>query len=136
MPIRSKELKSVSIPVTSNTASITIGGQVPAGMKRWVTFLSTDTMFIAGRVSDIGVYFASVGVSNPTIASMVLTANRKLYVPMEGTQMSRSNKARPHMLPSQGPDPDNPLFSIAAGKWLGVCASLTSANIFCQYFDE
>ena len=136
MSTRNLELKTASIAVTSNTAAINIGGQVPAGMKRWVTFLSVDTMYDAGRVSDVGVYLASVGVSNPTIASMVLTANRKLYVPMEGTQMSRSNKARPHMLPSQGPDPDNPLFSIAAEKWLGVCASLTSANIFCQYFDE
>ena len=136
MSTRNRELQTASIPVTSNTAEITIGGQVPAGMKRWVTFLTMDTMFIVSRASDVGIYFASVGVSNPTIASMVLTANRKLYVPMEGTQISRSNKGRPHMLPAQGPDPENPLFSIAAGKWLGVTASLTTGNIFCQFFDE
>lgn len=133
--IRNTELKSTSKIVTEDTAALTLGGQVPASMKRWISFLTIDTAS-RSRASDVGVYFASVGVSNPTRASIVATGNRKRFVPMEGTMLSRSNKARPVMLPSSGPDPENPIFSIAAGKWLGVYASKTTANIFMQHFDE
>ena len=133
--IRNTELNTTSKVVTSDSSQVTIGGQVPAGMKRWVTFLTVDTATV-NRASDIGVYFASVGVSNPTRASIIATSNRKRFIPMEGTQLSRSNKPRPVMMPESGPDPENPLFSIAAGKWLGVYASLTTANVFMQHFDE
>ena len=133
--IRNTELKTTSKIVTSDTSQVTIGGQVPANMKRWVSFLTLDTATV-NTASDIGVYFASVGVSNPTRASIVATGNRKRFIPMEGTQLSRSSKSRPVMLPENGPDPENPLFSIAAGKWLGVYASLTTANVFMQHFDE
>jgi len=133
--IRNTELKTISKIVTKETAAINLGGQVPDGMKRWVTFLTADTATV-NEASDVGVYFASVPVSNPTRASIVATSNRKRFVPMEGTMLSRSNKARPLMLPSSGPDPENPLFSIAAGKWFGVFATAATANVFMQYFDE
>jgi len=133
--IRNTDLKTVSKVVSSDTAAIAIGGQVPAGMKRWVSFLAVDTATV-NRASAAVVYFASVGVSNPTRASIVATGNRKMIVPMEGTQLSRSSKRRPVMFPAGGPDPENPIFSIASGKYLGVYASLTTANVTMQYFDE
>ena len=133
--IRNTELQSESNIIATNASEVTIGGQVPAGMKRWVTFLTVDTA-IVNRASDIGVYFASVTTANPTRESIVSIGNRKRFIPMEGTQLSRSNKARPLMLPSSGPDPENPLFSIAAENWLGVYASKTAANVFAQYYDE
>jgi len=135
MSIRNTELETTSKILTQDTAALNIGGQVPTGMKRWVSFISVDTATV-NRASDVGVYFASVSVSNPTKASLVATSNRKRFVAMEGTQLSRSNKARPFMLPESGPDPENPLFSIAAGNWLGVYASKTTANVFVQHFDE
>jgi len=133
--IRNIELNTVSKVVTSDTSAINIGGQVPTGMKRWITFLMVDTN-TARKASDCGLYLASVGVSNPTRASIVATGNRKDYIPLVGTQLSRSNSPRPLMKPSSGPNPDKPLFSIAGGKWLGVYASKTTANVFVQYFDE
>ena len=135
MSIRNSELKTTSKIVTEDTAGLNLAGQVPAGMKRWVSFLTMDTATV-NRASDVGVYFASVSVSNPTKASLIATSNRKRFIPIEGTKLSRSNKARPVMLPASGPDPENPIFSIAAGKWLGVYASKTTANVFMQYYDE
>jgi len=132
---RNIELNTVSKIVTSDTAGIVIGGQVPAGMKRWVTFLMFDTAAV-NRVSDVGLYFASVSTANPTRASIVATSNRKLFVGLEGTQLSQSNKPRPVMVPSDGPNPDVPVFSIAGGNYLGVYASKTTANVFVQYYDE
>ena len=134
MDIRNTELKTKSTLLTARTAS-TIGGQVPAGMKRWVSFLTLDTGTLS-KASDVGVYFASVGASNPSRASIVSIGNRKRFIPMEGSKLSQSNKARPLMLPSSGPDPENPVFSIASGKWLGVYASKAAANVFMQYYDE
>lgn len=133
--IRNREIKTKSKIISSDTAGLNIGSQVPSGMKRWFTFLMFDTA-TASRASDIKLYFASVSVSNPTRASIVATGNRKLVFALEGTMLSRSNKQRPVMLPLSGPDPENPIFSIASGKWLGVYASLTTANVTTQYFDE
>ena len=100
MNIRNRELKTVSKVITSGVANITIGGQVPANMKRWVTFLLMDSITTT-RASDIGFYFASVAVSNPSIASTVLAANRKLLIPIDATQLNknRTQKKHPVMLP-------------------------------------
>ena len=133
--IRNIELKTISKFITSETSRTNFGGVVPAGMKRWVTFLMCDTKTVA-LASSCKLYFASVGISNPSKASMIATGNRKWLLAIKGTQLSISNKKRPVMIPPAGPDPDAPLFSIAAGKWMSVWASITSANLFMQYFDE
>ncbi|MDP2217196.1 MAG: hypothetical protein Q8J68_07925 [Methanolobus sp.] len=137
MNIRNRELKTIAKVISSGVANLTIGGQVPSSIKRWVTFLLMDSITVS-RASDIGFYFASVGVSNPTIGSTVLAANRKLYIPIEATQLNnkKTNKKHPVMIPESGPDPDNPLFSIASGKWLSVVATKTTGHVFMQYFDE
>lgn len=133
--IRTRELNTKSKILTSETSALNIGGRVPVGMKRWVSFLMLDTA-TPRRASDVTVYFASVSVSNPTRASIVATGNRKFKLAIEGTMLSRSNKKRPVMIPESGPDPESPIFSIASGKWLGAYASATTANVTVQYFDE
>ena len=132
---RNRELKTVSKILTLNTSALTIGGQVPSSMKRWVTFLMIDSVGIS-KVSDVGVYLASVGVSAPSKTSLIAAGNRRVFLPIEGTQLSISDKYHPVMMPQSGPDPDTPLFSIAGGKWLGGFASATTAQVFMQYFDE
>lgn len=131
--LRNIELKTLSKIVSSDTSAINMAGRAPAGQKRWVTFLMIDTA-ARSRASDVKLYLASVSVSNPTRASIVATGNRKLLEAMEATKLSRSNKPRPLIMGEPGSK--NPLFSIAGGKWLGVYASLTTANLFMQYFDE
>ena len=135
MATRDKDLKSVYKVVTSETSALNIGGRVPLGMKRWVTFLSVDSITSA-RCSTFRAYFASVGVSNPTKASLIATTHRKYNFGTTATQVSRVDHMLPVMAPMGGPSNENPLFSIAAGKWLGVWASVTTVGVFMQYFDE
>jgi len=134
MTTRNTELNTVEKVVTSATSQINIGGQVPAGMKRWVTFLSVDSMVIDGGASQLGVYFASVAVSNPTASSLIATANRRSLLFLRATQTSGMRKT-PLTIP-KNPSVDNPLFSIAAEKWLGAYATKTTALVTMQYFDE
>lgn len=148
--IRNIELKLKSKVVTNNTAAINVGGQVPANMKRWVTFVGLDTMLITG-VSSVRLYLASVSVSNPTKASLIATGNRKMLLDLRASGLriatalsktsgiTRKNDLTPEgpplMVPDK-PDANKPLFSIAGGKWLGLWASVTTANLTMQYFDE
>lgn len=132
--LRNIELKTVTKTITSNTAGKNIGGQVPAAMKRWVTFVSIDNVYSAAGASQLGVYFASVPASDAVKSSLIATANRKLLVHLRGTQSLGFRKG-PVQVPKV-PNIDTPLFSIAAEKWLGVYASKTTGIVTVQYFDE
>jgi hypothetical protein len=132
MSTRNRELKTVEVNIS--TTSGIVGDQVPAGMKRWVTFLALDTRIIAGGASQLGVYLASVSVSDPTKASIIATGNRRALSFLRATQTSGMRKT-PLMIPKK-PSVDNPLFSIAAENWLGVYATNASGLITMQYFDE
>jgi hypothetical protein len=131
MVIRSRDLKSKSQLLKTGGSQVNLGGQVPAGMKRWVTFLLLNENAAAKQA---GVYLASVGVSNPTRASVVATGNRKLLVYMRTTQTSGARK--PPLAIPEVQNADYPLFSIAASKWLGAVATGTSVMATVQYFDE
>ena len=138
MSIRNTETQLLSKSVKEETAELTLGGQVPAGMKRWVTFLSLDTMLVTGA-SSVRLYMASVAVSNPTKASLIATGNRKMLLDLRCTGLVTAQDLTPDGAPLMAPDtPDteNPLFSIAAENWLGVYASYTTANVGMQHFDE
>jgi len=132
--IRNTEVKTAEKIITSATSQITIGGQVPAGMKRWVTFLAIDSQVIAGGASSLGLYLASVSVSNPTKASLIATGNRRSLAFLRATQTSGMRK--PPLTIPKNPSVDKPLFSIAAEKWLGVWATTTTGLLTMQYFDE
>jgi len=109
-------------------------------MQRWVTFLCFDGSAIAGA-KPIKLYLASVGVSNPTRASIIATGNRKWMIDLRATGVKAGTA---HVVNSRGPpytmprriDTNNPLFSIASGKWLGAYVSNVTATVFAQYFDE
>jgi hypothetical protein len=136
--IRSRDLKTSYKVVTKQTTGLNVGGQAlltAPGQKRWITFLSIDSLTNA-RISSFKLYLASVGVSNPTLASIVATGNRKLNFAVTGTQISRCDHWLPVIIPREGPRQDTPIFSIAGGKWLGVYASLATVGVFMQYFDE
>ena len=137
--LRNKNLKGINTVVNSGTASINIGGVVPAGMTRWVTFIAVDSVGAASL--NLGtLYLGSVSVSNPSLASLIATANIKMRVVLRGSGISSSNcimcdGGPPFQLPDR-PDLNTPLFSIQGGSWLGVMATLCTMNLFCQYFDE
>lgn len=133
MATRVRDIKTVAKVLTSDTSKINLGGQVPTGMKRWITFLSVDTMLHTGS-SGFTIFLASVGVSNPTKASIIATGNRKYLLRGRATQ-STGQRKYPVRIPNV-PNPDTPLFSIASGKWLGAMATLTTVHVVMQYFDE
>ncbi len=132
--LRNTELKTIDKVVTSATSALNVGGQVPSNMKRWFTFVSLDTVVAAGGASQVGVYLASVSVSNPTKASLIATGNRKMLLYLRATGTVGLKKA-PVQVPKI-PNIQTPLFSIAGGKWLGVWATKTTAFLKTQYFDE
>ena len=132
------ELKTIDKIVTSKVSGITIGGQVPSGMKRWVTFMMFDSIHQAGAKS-VRLYLASVGVSAPAKTSLIATGNRKMRLDLRATGLKGKGNfvpdGPPLMIPDK-PDSDKPIFSIASGKWLGAYVSNTTALLFMQYYDE
>lgn len=132
--IRNIELKTVTKVLSSNLSQV-VGGQVPSGMKRWVTFVAVDTKGGIALASNLGVYLASVGVSNPTLASIVATGNRKMLLMVRATTATKPMKKGLLQVPKV-PNVNNPLFSIAGGKWLGVVTTKTTGTLTMQYFDE
>lgn len=135
---KNTELKTVSKILSSSASGKTIGGQVATGMKRWVTFVTIDAANSA-KTEALRLYVASVGVSNPTSASLIATSNRKAMIDIRATgkvgKRNISVNGPPLQVPMQ-PDAAAPLFSIASGKWMGVFATLASGNVFVQYYDE
>jgi len=138
MSYRTKQIQTKAKRVKRTTPT-TIGGQAPSGMTRYITFLMLDNAKAApyvANVSTVIVYLASVSKSNPSAGSLKAVANRKALIGIFGTKNSYTNVERPYCLPREGPDPGNPLFTIAGSKWLGVVASTGSADMFMQWFDE
>jgi len=134
MSVRNRELKSVFKVFSSDASALNIGGQVPTGITRWVTFLQIDSPTVA-LASSNRVHFAEVD-SGATQASLIAAANRKWMVAYKATSISDSSHKLPIMNPEDGPDPDAPLFSIAGEKYLGVYCTATTGHVFCQFFDE
>lgn len=136
--VRSRQLQTVCKNVAVAAASVNLGGLVPAGMKRWVTFLMVaPTRATAVRSCPSGIlYMASVATQYPTAASVKLITHRKRTIRFTGRLASCTNCERPYCDPKAGPEPDSPLFSIAGGKYLGASSSQQTMNVFMQYFDE
>ena len=132
--IRNTDLITEDKTLKEDTAALTLGDQVPAGMKRFHTFLSVQGAYVAGGASQVAVYVASVSVSNPTKASIIATGNRKLLLHLRATQTSGFRKGI--LTVPKSPSTETPLFSIAGGNWCGVYASKTTANVSTQYFEE
>lgn len=130
--VRNRELVTTAMVVKDATASYTVGGIVPAGMKRWVTFILADP--VNAIPSAMGFYFASVPTAYPTVASCAAAANRKLMLHLRGVKVSAVQKGNKQIPPKA--NPDTPLFSIAGGSYLGVAATLASGNLLVQYYDE
>jgi len=140
MSFRNKQIKTYSKWIKKGIATASVGGAVvPLGMRRWVTFVMVDAHSALAQMTSFGLRLASVGsayAASVTAASAFATANVKLAIDAYGSDITRSSKRRPIMIPPLGPDPENPVFCIAAGKCLGVAASNATVNVFIQYFDE
>jgi hypothetical protein len=113
------------------SAVANIGGVVPAGMTRYVTFVrieqTTSVRFVGPRL-----YLCSGTASVGTTDALATAVAKLVITPTSDV---------PALALPPSPDTEHPLFSVAAGKYLN--AHLASAdeadgagNLFVQFFDE
>ncbi len=115
-------------------SGVAIGSSVAAGMTRYVTFISISPKSAAsgkGRKIWFCSTAATATASSTTLAS---TAAKLVYV--QGSASAEPNWHTPRV-----PDTSNPLFTIAASKFLTARQSKTqggsgSCSIFVQYYDQ
>jgi len=148
--MRNLNIQSKQKVVSSNTSQLTIGGLVPASMKRWVTFLRVDPSvgdakagFKTGKVIFISTVTASppgsyFTVNTHTYRKWVLSIRATCTL---GSRISTAGKIHtpddePELQLPARIDPDKPLFSIAGGAYLGVFATGCTAHVFANWFDE
>lgn len=116
------------------SAYVTIGGVVPTGMKRYVTFLQV-TPVRSGGSEGSKVYICSTPASDTASSTGAASANQKMVVGIgSGTAVGAAT------IPTK-PETEHPLFTIAAEQFLsayiGTAAGFSSpVQIFAQYYDE
>ena len=116
---------------------VTIGSSVAAGMKRYVTFISVRQNGTAnGKGSKI--WFCSAATSQGASTTALASTTKKFTVRLVSAAGSHPKQFK---YPNSGPDPENPLFSIAASKFLvartsKAQAGSASCTIFVQYYDQ
>lgn len=117
-----------------------IGTAVAAGMKRFVTFVRVSQRKATGVVSGGSkVYFVSTTGSAVASQTGLASAGAKLQIWIHSAAASQI--VSKHIQVPEIPDTKNPLFSIAAGKWLttylgGLATQSSPVQVFVQYYDE
>jgi len=143
MSYRNRQIQTKCKVVKSKVSALNIGGQVPSGMTRYITFLYVDNSNAGATGSAGRLYFISAETAAPTMVSLIATASRKFILKIAASAPATNKKIRlmrdggpPFMIPDQI-DTDKPLFTIAGGKWLGVwCSKCSAMNVMAQWFDE
>lgn len=123
-------------PKNTSTSALVIGSSVPTGMKRYVTFIHVNQNAGDGNGGS-KLWFCSNTASSTASTPTTCSASEKLSV----TLSSAVGGKKMMQVPPAGPDPDNPLFSIAAGKFFTVSqlsaqAGSTTVDVMVQYYDE
>lgn len=117
-------------------SSVAIGGAVAAGMNRYVTFISVRQN---ATTKDLGskIWFCSVATSQGASTVTLASASEKFTV-----RLVSAAGAEPKFFKYPGsPDPENPLFSVAASKFFiarssSAQAGSTNCTVFVQYYDQ
>lgn len=119
----------------SSGSAVAIGSSVAAGMKRYVTFIRINQ---AAGTKNVGskLWFCSTAASST--ASTTAAANSAMKLMVLIPSAVGANKVV--QIPDK-PDTENPLFTIAASRWLSVRSSKlqlgsASCSIFVQYYDQ
>ncbi len=110
--------------------TVNIGGVVPTGMTRYVTFVQVNQSLLSTGGSAI--YLCSGTASVGTTDTLASAAQKLVVTVMSAVQ---------DMSVPPAPDTEHPLFSVAAGKYLNahmtsVAAVDNDAYLFVQFFDE
>lgn len=117
------DLKTVSKHIGSTIATLGTGA-VPTGMKRYVTMVRANN--IAGANNTLFICSGTGSTLPGTTASCSLAA--KYSIQLEAGESDEFPKSKP--------DPENPLFSIAAGAYVVAKTNYGNARLFLQYYDQ
>lgn len=122
------------VPKNTTGSAVAIGSSVAAGMKRYVTFIAISPNVGASGKGRL-IYFCSTSTSTKASTNTLASAAAKLKY----AQASASAEPNWHF-PSR-PDAENPLFTIAASRYLTVHQTSAQAgsgacSVFVQYYDQ
>lgn len=128
--------KTVRTKGTTGSA-VAIGSSVAAGMKRYVTYIRINQR-AGGKGLGSKIWFCSTAATATASSTALANTAMKLMVLINSAVNAGVNKVVE--MPDR-PDPENPLFTIAASKFFTVRSSklqLGSAScaIFVQYYDQ
>lgn len=122
--VKNYDIKTISKVISTVNTGLSLGA-VPAGMKRWVTFVRADNVYGGENKLFLVSTTAETAASTVTLAS----AGAKDRV----TLQSKEHFANPPKGPA---DPEFPLFSIAESKYLTAKTNRGSVNLFMQYYED
>lgn len=131
-------LQTVCKQIATKSSHVVIGSSVAAGLTRYVTYVRVAQVANSAAKGSRVIFCsaaASGTASNITAASTIA----KLSIGIPSCVASHVSK-KTVAIPSQ-PNTENPLFSVAASKWLTATlgsAAGTSATcvVFVQYYDQ
>lgn len=113
-------LKTISKVVGTAAASYDLGAeQIPAGMKRYVTFIKATNEYTASNT-----IFICSGTTATNAASGLAKDKQSFWSQYDS--MSYPDK----------PSPDVPLFSVAESKYITARTNRGNMHIFMQYYDK
>ncbi len=130
--------------IATKSSHVTIGSSVAAGKTRYVTMVRVAQV-TNGAAKGSRVVFASVTASGSATNITIASANQKLSIGITSaaaaSAVARFRVPRKTVqIPSQ-PDSENPLFTVAASKFLtatlgSVAGTSATAVVFVQYYDQ
>lgn len=131
-------IQSACKQIATKSSHVVIGSSVAAGMTRYVTMVCVAQV-TNGAAKGSRVIFCSAAASNSASNITAASAIAKLSIGIPSCVASNVSK-KSITVPLQ-PDTKNPLFTVAASKWLTATlgsAAGTSATcvVFVQYYDQ
>jgi len=124
MGVKNYDIKTAH-KVVGSAGTVTLDiGRVPAGMKRWITFLDVQNVH-TGRQR---VYLCSTPTDVYTT-----TLTRASAAAVYRCDLAPDE----HQLLPKGPrDPENPVFAIAASNYVTAITDRGNALLTLQYYDK
>jgi len=131
---------SAHLDAGAGSHDVNIGSQVPAGMTRYVTFI-TVTPEATSNTEGSKVWICSTALGSaaaPAASTDTLaSAAQKMAIRIA----SASTVGNKNVVIPQSPDTEHPLFTVASSAWLcahlsSVAPMTSSVTLFVQYYDE
>ena len=124
MGITQHDIKTVNKLIGSGPVDLGLGA-VPAGMKRYVTFINIQNVYGGAQKVWLASTSATTFASTPTLASAAALFTLHMHSADSESQ-----------LPKSSPDYGHPLFSISENSFIDALSNLGSAQLFLQFYDK